>query len=298
MMRIKDNWIFLLLALFCFSGCKQNIDSTGKYFKVEYQPSTEEGGLQLGVTYTIWIPGGVKTIRGVIVHQHGAGTLAAKSGMTAAYDLHWQALAKKWDCALLGPSYHVENDDVYDVPGGAQLWFDARRGSNETFLRALDDFSVLSGHSEINTVPWCLWGHSGGAIWSHVMATLHPERVVALWLRSGAATMWRDRPNFPELQTSNELYSIPTMCNPGIQEDGIISRQMEVFNDFRVHGAPIGFATDPLTGHWCGDSRYLAIPFFDACMEIRMPEKGQVLRQIDMESSWLAPLSGDTAMIA
>jgi hypothetical protein len=38
----------------------------------------------------------------VIVHQHGAGGQASKGGETAAYDLHWQALAKKWDGALLG----------------------------------------------------------------------------------------------------------------------------------------------------------------------------------------------------
>jgi len=298
---MKKNIIHLLIILFCISACKREDYQSGLYYKVEYQPSTEKDGLQLGVTYTLWIPKGIKTVRGIIVHQHGAGIPAAESGKTAAYDLHWQALAKKWDCALMGPSYHVENNDTGDSPGGAQLWFDARRGSDRTFLKSLEDFSVLSGHPEISFVPWCLWGHSGGAIWSHVMATLHPERVVAVWLRSGTASTWTTRPNFPELQISGAIYTIPMMCNPGIQEQGIWNGQLEMFKEYRAHGAPIGFAGDPLTGHWCGDSRYLAIPYFDACMEIRLPEKGskvQTLRSVDMNASWLASLSGDTALPA
>jgi len=56
------------------------------------------------VTYILWVPAGVTRLRGVIVHQHGAGRNAAEHGATAAYDLHWQALAKKWDCALLARS--------------------------------------------------------------------------------------------------------------------------------------------------------------------------------------------------
>ncbi len=43
----------------------------GPYATVDYPPSTDENELQVGVTYTLWIPEGVKTLRGVIVHQHG-----------------------------------------------------------------------------------------------------------------------------------------------------------------------------------------------------------------------------------
>jgi hypothetical protein len=46
------------------------------------------------------------------------------------------------------------------------------------------------------------------------------------------------------------------------------------FKEYRAHGGLIGFAPDPLTGHECGDSRYLAIPFLDACLATRLPDKG------------------------
>ena len=40
--------------------------------------------------------------------------------------LHWQALARKWDCALLGPSYKQgEKQDCH-------LWCDPRNGSHKT----------------------------------------------------------------------------------------------------------------------------------------------------------------------
>ena len=154
--------------------------ATAQYFKADYPPSTDSNELRLGVTYTLWVPPGVSFIRGIIVHQHGAGTLAARSGGSAAYDLHWQALARKWDGALMGPSYHVLNDRTDASPGGAQLWFDPRLGSEKRFLQAIDDLARSTGHAELKQAPWILWGHSVGAIWADIMTLLHPERVVAV----------------------------------------------------------------------------------------------------------------------
>ncbi len=171
---------------------------SGLYFRLDYPASTDPMGLQTPVSYRLWIPDGATQLRGLIVHQHGAGTTASIEGSTGAYDLHWQALAKKWDCALWSSSYHVRNEAVDLTPGGSEHWFDPRRGSEKTFLKALDDFAAKSGHAELANVPWVLWGHSGGGIWSDVMTTLHPDRVVAVWLRSGSAAMFRPRPEFPQ----------------------------------------------------------------------------------------------------
>jgi len=86
------------------------------------------------------------------------------------------------------PASTVSNE--LQVAVTSELWFDPRRGSEKTFLKALTDFAAKSGHPEIDKVPWALWGHSGGGIWSEVMTTLHPERVVAMWMRSGSALMF------------------------------------------------------------------------------------------------------------
>ena len=274
--------------------------SAGRYLQLVYPPSTTAGELQIGVTYTLWIPDGIQTVRAVIVHQHGAGIPAAQSGATSAYDLQWQALAKKWDCVLLGPSYRVLNDATDLTPGGSELWFDPRQGSDRVFLRALDEFAAKSGHAEISSVPWCLWGHSGGGIWSNVMSMLHPERVLAAFLRSGSAVAFRTRNEFVQPTIPPAIYEIPTMVNFGVGERGnrAWDGSITIFEEYRAQGAPIGLAPDPRTAHWCGDSRYLAIPFFEACLQIRLSDWPKILKPVDLSSAWLAAPFGDTAVPA
>src|SRR5258706_16461019 len=131
--------LFLAAAIACALAIPATAQGAGRYVEVEYPPSAAPGELQVGVTYILWIPEGVTRLRGVIVHQHGAGRNAAQHGATAAYDLHWQALAKNGGFALLGPTYHVLNDAIDTTPGGAQLWFDPGMGSDKAFLRALGE---------------------------------------------------------------------------------------------------------------------------------------------------------------
>jgi hypothetical protein len=274
--------------------------SAGQYLQLVYPPSAVAGELQIGVTYTLWIPDRIQTVRAVIVHQHGAGIPAAQAGATSAYDLHWQALAKQYDCVLLGPSYHVLNDAIDLTPGGAELWFDPRHGSDRAFFRALDELAKKSGHTEIASVPWCLWGHSGGGIWSNVMSILHPERVLAAFLRSGTATGFRTKQEFIQPEVPPMTYEIPTMLNFGIAERGhpAWDGSIATFQEYRAQGAPAGFAPDPRTAHFCGDSRYLAIPFFEACLQMRLSDWPNVLKPVDMSSAWLATPFGDTAVPA
>lgn len=310
------NSLVLALGLIAFAG---RAHGAGQLLKLDYPASTATNELQVAVTYTLWIPDGVKAIRGIIVHQHGAGTTASIEGSTASSDLHWQALAKKWDCALWGSSYHVQNEKIDMSPGASELWFDPRNGSEKTFLKALGEFAVKAGHAEIDKVPWALWGHSGGGIWADVMTALHPDRVAAVWMRSGSSLMFLSHPEFTDHDVPAAVYRIPMMTNPGVKEKarqpppetdtrtaaekmkGPWLGNIATFKEYRAHGGLIGFAPDPLTGHECGDSRYLAIPFFDACLAMRLPAKGsksQKLKPMDTGKAWLAPLFGDEAQPA
>ena len=296
---------FLLPCLVFFSGCSPapSVRPSDKYYTVDYSPSDKSGELQISVTYTLWVPREAKTIRGVILHQHGAGILASEQGAAAATDLHWQALAKKWDCALLGSQYRVLNDATDLTPGGSELWFDPRHGSDQVFQNALDKFAKQTNHPEIAKVPWVLWGHSGGGIWSDVMSCLHPDRVVAIWLRSGSATSFLNRSEFRQPEIPKAVYQIPIMGNAGIKEQGrgAYDGTLAKFHEYRSKGAPIGFAPDPRTGHECGDARYLAIPYLDACMALRLPDKNssdQSLKPINMDDAWFGSLTDSVAVPA
>ncbi|MBI3882191.1 MAG: hypothetical protein HY301_19285 [Verrucomicrobia bacterium] len=293
--RSRLRLVFLLTTI-CFFGGAIPIFAVGNYFEVAYPGSKNTNELIYDVTYRLWIPDGVKTLRGVIVHQHGCGVGSWKGAVPGAKDLHWQALAKKWDCALLVPSYQMGEKD------NCRLWCDPRNGSEKTFLKSLGDFAKQSGRGELEKVPWCLWGHSGGGFWSSLMLTLHPERIVAIWFRSGSAFGAWEKGEIAKPQLTPAVYQVPLMFNGGVKEESdprhgparVADRTM--FKLWREHGAPAGFAPDPRTGHETGDSRYLAIPFFDACLAMRLPARtGQPLKPVDLKPAWLADIHGDEA---
>jgi pimeloyl-ACP methyl ester carboxylesterase len=271
------------------------------YYRVRYEASTKQGELVFPVNYTIWIPKDVKTLRGVIVHQHGCGEGSCKSGLTGAYDLHWQALAKKHDCALLSPSY--EQPEKADC----QLWCDPRNGSDAAFQKCLVDLGAKSGHPELAKAPWALWGHSGGGHWAGGIVLLHPERVAAAWLRSGVPLLKAsaERATIKAYALPDAALKVPLMCNLGTKEGvtvkderfaGVWPANETFFNEVRGKGGLIGVAVDPFTSHECGNQRYLAIPWLDACLSARLPKDAKdPLRTMYADKAWLAAVPGGEA---
>ncbi len=248
----------------------------GTLYQIHYPPTVAPGQLRLAVDYYVWIPSGVKTLRGVIVHQHGCGPGASLAGRTAAEDLHWQALARRWECALLGSSYEPRRGI------SCRLWCDPRQGSAERFLQALQDVAQASAHPELSQVPWCLWGHSGGAFWASLMQCLYPQRVVAVWFRSGTGYLAWTRGQIPAPKITPEVLKVPMAANPGAKEKdhprfrGAWQGLWAMRQEYLRRGAKFFlWAPDPHTGHECGRCRYLAIPFFHFWLARRLPPAGQ-----------------------
>ena len=271
------------------------------YYRVRYEASTNPGELTFPVNYTIWIPKDVKNLRGVIVHQHGCGEGSCKSGLTGAYDLHWQALAKKHDCALLSPSYEQPEK------GDCQMWCDPRNGSSAAFQKCLVDLGAKSGHPELSKLPWALWGHSGGGHWAGGMVLMHPERVAAAWLRSGVPLLKAnaERSTIKAHTLPDAALKVPVMCNPGTKEGvtvkdsrfgGVWPANETFFNEVRSKGGLISVAVDPLSSHECGNQRYLAIIWLDACLSARLPKIAtNPLNAMPTDQVWLAPITGSEA---
>jgi hypothetical protein len=280
------------------------------YYRVRYDASTNPNELRYGVNFTIWIPPTAAKLRGVIVHQHGCGEGSCKSGLTGAYDLHWQALARKHDCALLSPAY--EQPEQADC----QMWCDPRNGSDAAFRRCLVDLGRQSQHPELAQVPWALWGHSGGGHWAGGMVMLHPQRVVAAWLRSGVPLLEPDpdRKNIQAHSLPDAALKVPMICNLGTKEGvtvkdarfaGVWPANEKFFRHLRSRGGLVGVAVDPLSSHDCGNQRYLAIRWLDECLTARLPaaaasvaesaNEPPVLRSMPEESAWLAEPTGTHA---
>lgn len=308
---IGDLWrLALVLAVVSSPAFAQNVpydvfpEAKPPYYRVRYEASTQPGELVYPVNYTIWIPEGVPTLRGVVVHQHGCGEGSCKSGLTGAFDLHWQTLARKHGCALLSPAY--EQPEKADC----QMWCDPRNGSAAALQKGLAELGTKSGHPELATIPWALWGHSGGGHWAGGMVMLFPDRVAAAWLRSGVPLL---KPNAKQTNIKahtlpGAALQVPMMCNLGTKEGvtdkegrfaGVWPGNEVFFNEVRSQGGLVGVAIDPLTAHECGNQRYMAIPWLDACLTARLPKSaGSPLNGMAANTAWLAPITGTEAAAA
>jgi hypothetical protein len=135
------------------------------------------------------------------------------------------------------------------------------------------------------------------------MVLLHPERVAAAWLRSGVPLL-KPNPERPAIKAHvlpAAALTVPIMCNLGTKE-GVTEKEGRFaavwpaneafFGEVRGTGGLIGIAVDPLTSHECGNQRYLAIPWFDACLSARLPKaSGEPLVPMATSGVWLAEVA-------
>ncbi len=231
-------------------------------YEVEMPP--KPGEKYRSAKYRLWLPDGVKTLRAIVVRQHGCG----RDGIDHANDLQWQALAKKHDAALLGTQLTYSGQcGEWCIPSG---------GTERAFLDALAAFAEQSKHPELATVPWAIWGHSGGAIWSCHMADRFPERVVGVWARSGAVAEY-----------GKGALAVPIVFNYGKREsepknqfEAVFKSSTQAFERYRPQGALWALAVDPLSWHDTRNSRNLAARWFDTLLTDRLSKDGPKLRAL------------------
>ncbi|MHA4846701.1 alpha/beta hydrolase family protein [Flavitalea antarctica] len=248
-------------------------NTTAQYFEIEILPGTNDQFKK--AKYRIWLPEGVRQIRGVIVRQHGCGLAASSKGLDYANDLQWQALAKKFDMALLGTQ--LENYE------NCAQWFDTESGSERAFLAALKELSVASSHPEIEMVPWALYGHSGGAYWCTNMLFKYPERILVVINRSGgiSSSKWVKKViGVPVLWVAGEFDIVDGL-------DYVKALTIKSFGVYRKFGAPWSVAIDPKAGHENRQGRSFYIPYMDAMLSLRLPAEGYKCKLINVNNGWL-----------
>ncbi|WP_162817888.1 alpha/beta hydrolase [Niabella yanshanensis] len=231
--------------------------------------------------YAVFIPEGITSINGVLIHQHGC-TMEGR-GMATAYDVQYQAFAKKWNLAIVGPDLYAKNN-CHD-------WKNPGSGSADALLTTLNQVSVLAKIPSLKNAPWLLWGHSGGGYWSQAMMAAYPERVMALFSYSPGLNASF---NYPEA-----AMQIPVMIRyAGPEGDACCwESAVRTFNELRKGDGMVSIALTRYQNHNYSFVRYMAIPFFEAVMQQRMPEKAAsgftAMRPIDRSKAWL----GDTASL-
>lgn len=228
----------------------------------------------ISAEYRLWIPSEVKTLRGLLVMQHGCG----RSGLDYANDLQWQALALKHKLAILGSKISAE-----DQP--CEFWAFPKGGSETTFLKILHFLGSNSSHPEVETIPWVLWGHSGGAEWVSYMLQKYPQRTIAMVAMRGGG--------YPLIGADASTLHIPVLFAVGEDDPyhyDCVEIPKQVFLHQRQKGGLWAFASAPNAAHEAGDTRFFAIPYLDAVIPERLDSKDGKLAILKVEKGWLGNL--------
>lgn len=269
---------FVFSAFACTLAIGQPSSQTvpgGRVYQVNVRDSTYRFDR---ATYSIFIPDGITKVRGLFIHQHGCTMEGI--GASTGFDLQYQAFARKWGLAVVGP-------DLYPrVKSSCRDWINPEDGSGPALFQALDTVGELSGHPELTKAPFLLWGHSGGGYWVLAMLNLFPERVIAALCYSPAFD--------PQFQYAVAVANVPVMIRHAAANDfnspGVDcwATAKNTFSLLRSIGGQVSLASNPDQNHNLSFVRYMTIPFFESVLSRRLPTDGtDMLQNIDEDKGWL-----------
>jgi hypothetical protein len=136
-------------------------DAEGAIYTVKVKLKTPKDGRDKRVSrpldevsVSMFVPAGVKVIRGGVLNPFYEPTVKQK---------HWRTAVGLWDFALIGTNFfRVRNDEL-----------------GSTLLAELKQLAVASDHPEVEHLPLCVLGMSIGAGLTTRIAAALPERVIA-----------------------------------------------------------------------------------------------------------------------
>lgn len=222
-----------------------------------------EGDRFLHAEFSCWLPDAEAEIKAIIIHQHGCTNASPEKHPPISHDWHWRSLARKHEAALLVPMYQVAKN--------CDEWNDPDSGSEQALFTALEDFSIRAKRPELKSVPWVLWGHSGGSSWSAQMILRHPQRVLAASFRGGCSKQF----GVPEFRAQflQTAHALPLLFIWGQRESAPPSKHFvswvpmnTMYRELRSAGGKVCRVIDPRSEHGCDDSRFMSLNFFDAVL--------------------------------
>ncbi len=127
--------------------------------------------------FRLWVPEGLQHVKAILVLVPGSNG----DGRDQVETPLWQSLAEEQGLALIG-LYMTDkmHDDMF-----IEHYVDVGNGSGDSFLAAIDELAELSGHSEIASAPFLLWGMSAGGEFNYEFALWRPDRVAGFVVNKG-----------------------------------------------------------------------------------------------------------------
>jgi len=221
--------------------------------------------------FRLWVPPDAGTLRAILVLVPGSNG----DGRAMAEDTVWQAFARKNKVALVACRFTDKTREQSFI----EHYVNVSQGSGQALIDVVAKFAVRSGHPELASAPFLMWGMSAGGQFNYEFTAWKPERVAAFVVNKGGIYY-------------SALVSAAARQVPGILFVGgkdLEFRTNTIVGLFAVNrrgGALWALAEEPGVAHAVGRSRDVALVFFDDMLAMRLGEAG-ALRPLDPKAGFI-----------
>ena len=217
------------------------------------------GGNYATAEFRFWAPSDAGPLQATLVLVPGSNG----DGRAAADDSVWQAFATSHHVALVACHFK----DKPHPQNFIEAYVNVSQGSGQALLDAVNDFARRSKHPELATAPFLLWGMSAGGQFNYEFTAWKPERVAAFVVNKGGI--------YFSALLSPEARAVPGVLFIGGMD--LESRIWTISGLFAVNrrgGALWALTNEPGAGHIVGQSRGMALAFYDDILPMRIGPNG------------------------
>lgn len=224
--------------------------------KPRSRDSVLKGGSRDKVWVQVWIPDGVRVVRGLMCNPFS---------QDEPPDAHWRAACRAWGFGYVSINLDAVGRDDYD-----------------SLTKGLAELAKTTGHEELNHAPFCFLGMSRGGGMSVTLAEMHPARTIA------AVPVC-----LPKAPATDEARRIPMLAIVGERDGSQLAGLTEKLPNLREKNIPYGGAVQWGRAHEFGQANNLSFVFLGDVIAKRVgepPEPGKPyeLKPFPAEDGWLA----------
>jgi poly(3-hydroxybutyrate) depolymerase len=228
--------------------------------------------------FRFWAPPDAGPLQAIAVLVPGSNG----DGRAAADDSVWQSFARSHHVALVACHFK----DKQHAQGYIEAYANVSQGSGQALLDAVDKFAARSKHPELATAPFLLWGMSAGGQFNYEFTAWKPGRVAAFVVNKGGI--------YYSALLSPEARAVPGILFIGGKD--LQSRIWTISGLFALNrrgGALWALAEEPGAAHIVGQSRDVALAFFDDILPMRIGPNGS-LKPIPEKTGFMGDLTART----
>lgn len=235
--------------------------------------------------FRLWLPDDAGTVQAILVLVPGSNG----DGRGQVETPLWQEFAKRHHLALVG----VQLTDKPHESMFIEHYIDVSGGSGQAFLDALTRLGELSGHAEVASAPFLLWGMSAGGELNYEMALWKPERVIGFVVNKGGIYYSALAPT-----AAREVPGLFFIGDDDLAFRNDIIRGIYSIN--RRARALWALVVEPGVAHEVARSQEMAVMFYEDLLGLRLPAEssGTALRPMKLAEGFFCDPASDQCVAA